>query len=82
VIWLTPSSALSSTYPDADFILRPLPDGLAILNEGVATDDGWLSPHLEYMDALPFPLEELVARRAAVCDYCFFGGPDKNSPTL
>jgi hypothetical protein len=45
-------------------------------------DDGSLRPHLEYMDALPFPLEELVARRAAVCDYCFFGGPDKTAPII
>ena len=37
---------------------------------------------LEYMDALPFPLEELIARRGLVCDYCFFGGPDKEEPLV
>ena len=40
------------------------------------------SPHLEYSDALPFPHDQLVARRAVVCDYCFFGGPDKNVPLI
>jgi hypothetical protein len=30
---------------------------------------------LEYLDELPFPVAELPHRRAAVCDYCFFGGP-------
>ena len=37
---------------------------------------------LEHMDDLPFPLEELVARRGLVCDYCFFGGPDKDEPLV
>lgn len=36
----------------------------------------------EYLDALPFPTAELVARRAQVCDYCFFGGPDKSTPKI
>ena len=34
------------------------------------------------MDELPFPLEELVAHRGLVCDYCFFGGPDKDEPLM
>jgi hypothetical protein len=46
------------------------------------TDDGSGAAHLEYLDALPFPQDELVARRAAVCDYCFFGGPDKTTPLI
>ncbi len=33
-----------------------------------------------YLDALPFPQDELVANRARLCDYCFFGGPDKSIP--
>ena len=37
---------------------------------------------LEHMDELPFPLEELVARRGLVCDYCFFGGHDKDEPLM
>jgi len=36
----------------------------------------------EYLDALPFPLDQLIANRAVVCDYCFFGGPDKNVPLI
>jgi hypothetical protein len=45
-------------------------------------DDGSGRPHLEYLDALPFRRDQLVARRAEVCDYCFFGGPDKNIPLI
>jgi hypothetical protein len=34
----------------------------------------------QYSDALPFPAGDLVARRRAVCNYCFFGGSDKAQP--
>jgi hypothetical protein len=37
---------------------------------------------LEHMDELSFPLDELVARRGLVGDYCFFGGPDKVEPLV
>ncbi|HKQ24692.1 MAG TPA: hypothetical protein VJT81_09660 [Burkholderiales bacterium] len=37
---------------------------------------------LEYSDALPFPIAELVANRAQVCDYCFFGGPTRTAPLI
>lgn len=36
---------------------------------------------LEYLDRLPFYLttqEEIIANRRYLCDYCFFGGPDKS----
>ena len=33
-----------------------------------------------YLDALPFPESDLADNRPAVCDYCFFGGPDKSEP--
>ena len=44
-----------------------------------------LSPHgetfppkeIEYLDVLPFPVDALRDHRRQVCDYCFFGGPDK-----
>ncbi|NUP05873.1 MAG: hypothetical protein HOW73_07435 [Polyangiaceae bacterium] len=39
-------------------------------------------PMLEYLDTLPFPVEELPQNRRQVCDYCFFGGPDKNVPRI
>lgn len=41
----------------------------------------------EYLDELPFPLEEIAGHRDAdavpdrhlkVCDYCFYGGPEKH----
>lgn len=35
---------------------------------------------LHYYDSLPFPEDQLVARRNQLCDYCFFGGPDKAEP--
>jgi hypothetical protein len=40
------------------------------------------TPSLEYLDALPFPHDQIVARRGALCDYCFFGGPDKSAPLV
>ena len=36
----------------------------------------------EYFDALPFDISELLQRRRQVCDYCFFGGPDKDVPLI
>ncbi|MCC7127128.1 MAG: hypothetical protein IT178_19960 [Acidobacteria bacterium] len=42
-------------------------------------------PHgfpLEYLDDLPFPLTDIVANRAVLCDYCFFGGPTKDTPLI
>lgn len=33
-----------------------------------------------YMDALPVAHERVVAERNEFCDYCFFGGPDKDTP--
>jgi hypothetical protein len=41
-----------------------------------------LLPHLEYLDELPFPVEELASKRRVVCDYCFFGGPTKTDPLI
>jgi hypothetical protein len=41
-----------------------------------------LFPQLEYLDELPFPVEELVSKRRFVCDYCFFGGPTKTDPLI
>jgi hypothetical protein len=35
---------------------------------------------VEYLDALPFPLDQITANRARVCDYCFFGGPTRTEP--
>jgi hypothetical protein len=34
-----------------------------------------------YFDQLPFPPARLKENRHLLCDYCFFGGPDKNQPT-
>jgi hypothetical protein len=33
-----------------------------------------------YLDQLPFPVTDLAGQRHRVCDYCFFGGPDKSVP--
>ncbi|KAJ1497679.1 hypothetical protein HMI54_013410 [Coelomomyces lativittatus] len=35
---------------------------------------------VRYFDELPFPEDQLLQNRHLVCDYCFFGGPDKNEP--
>jgi hypothetical protein len=37
---------------------------------------------IQYLDALPFPVENLVASRKQVCDYCFFGGPTRTVPLI
>jgi hypothetical protein len=37
---------------------------------------------LEYLDQLPFAEQDLLQQRAQVCDYCFFGGPDKDVPLI
>ncbi len=42
----------------------------------------WRGFPLEYTDALPFPLRELIANRSRVCDYCFFGGPSRDVPLI
>jgi len=41
-----------------------------------------VEPQLEYLEALPFPHEQIVARRAVLCDYCFFGGPTRTVPLI
>ncbi|HET9649267.1 MAG TPA: hypothetical protein VFP34_13710 [Microlunatus sp.] len=41
-----------------------------------------ITQHPDYLDALPFPETELSLHRELVCDYCFFGGPDKSSPLV
>jgi hypothetical protein len=33
-----------------------------------------------YSDTLPFPWEALNQNRKVLCEYCFFGGPDKHVP--
>lgn len=37
---------------------------------------------LEYLDELPFPVEDIIANRAGLCDYCFFGGPTRDVPLI
>ena len=37
-------------------------------------------PTLQYMDQLPFPIEDISSKRRVVCDYCFFGGPTRTTP--
>ncbi len=39
-------------------------------------------PGIEYLDSLPFPRDALLANRAQLCDYCFFGGPTKTTPLI
>ena len=37
---------------------------------------------LTYLPELPFPADEIIPRRDALCDYCFFGGPTKTVPLV
>ncbi len=36
----------------------------------------------EFLNALPFSLNQIIERRAQLCDYCFFGGTGKTLPSL
>lgn len=36
----------------------------------------------EYLDELPFPKSQLNDHRKELCEYCFFGGPDKFIPLI
>jgi hypothetical protein len=33
---------------------------------------------LQYLDELPFPIDQLPEHRHRICEYCFYGGPDKD----
>jgi hypothetical protein len=39
---------------------------------------------LECLDVLPFPhnQEQIIDNRRILCDFCFFGGPDKTVPLV
>jgi hypothetical protein len=37
-------------------------------------------PEFHYLDTLPWPWADLKFHRKILCEYCFFGGPDKTSP--
>jgi hypothetical protein len=37
---------------------------------------------IDFLDALPFPVAEIDAHRARLCDYCFYGGPGGDRPSL
>ncbi len=32
----------------------------------------------EYLDELPFPMAEIPTHQKEICEYCFYGGPDKH----
>jgi hypothetical protein len=36
--------------------------------------------YFKYSDKLPFTWEDLDQNRKELCEYCFFGGPDKHKP--
>ena len=36
----------------------------------------------QYLDELPFPISEINEHREELCEYCFFGGPDKVIPLI
>lgn len=35
-----------------------------------------------YLDELPFPTADINEHREELCEYCFFGGPDKFTPLI
>jgi hypothetical protein len=36
----------------------------------------------QYLDELPFELDEINQHRKELCEYCFFGGADKYAPLI
>lgn len=44
--------------------------------------DAAAAARFQYLDELPFPVAELNDHRAEICEYCFFGGPDKWEPLV
>ena len=40
----------------------------------------WNDQAIRYLDALPFAWSALNDHRGPLCEYCFFGGPDKRGP--
>lgn len=43
-------------------------------------DAGQYFTGVTYLDTLPVPANDLYAHRGPLCEYCFFGGPDKTTP--
>jgi hypothetical protein len=37
-------------------------------------------PKFRYFDTVPHPWDQLANHRHFLCDFCFFGGPDKSTP--
>jgi len=74
------ASKYSISYPLGFYNIKKTPKEEALSNQIKDTT------FIKYLDQLPFPQSELSLRtqlaynRDKVCDYCFFGGPDKNEP--
>jgi len=45
-----------------------------------ASDTPRKRPRFQYFDALPYGWTQLYQNRHYLCEFCFFGGPDKTSP--
>ena len=45
-----------------------------------ASDSPRKRPKFRYFDTLPHKWDELFQHRHYLCEYCFFGGPDKTTP--
>lgn len=48
-------------------------------NEGKTSRFAYL---VEKVDALPFALKDIALHRSELCDYCFYGGPSGERPSL
>jgi hypothetical protein len=46
----------------------------------IAATDGVFPGGISYLDELPFAWQYLNGHRKPLCEYCFFGGPDKTDP--
>lgn len=61
-------------------IHRTATGGRCLMMRRMASYSGRLRPKFRYFDVLPYTWSQLYQHRHYLCEYCFFGGPDKTVP--
>jgi hypothetical protein len=61
-----------------------IPGRCSMLGKASGKIDKPASPshEIEYFDELPFPVDQLNQHRDVLCEYCFYGGPDKTTSLI
>jgi len=68
------------THNRSSRIHRTATGGRCRMMRQVASKTPRMRPKLRYSDVLPFTWAHLFQNRHYLCEYCFFGGPDKTVP--